>query len=239
MSEVVSWLVEQFWGIVLGVITALIVTFIVTFLPLKEDVRYKAIFYRRKLAKLIFNPAIKVCYTIKTGSIEDKNMRLSELVRDIREKLVQSNFKFKSEYGNASIFEFILGNTEVEIVITPSYIVDEEEEPLVDYLQCDFKLTECKYRNFNGHLLDLIQVFRMLEVSLENITGKWTGESLTCEIKRLYEFVGVLKDLKMSSLTGTIGGKYTIELFENKLLVYGTIETKMTSIIKDIITYYF
>lgn len=240
MSEIVSQIAEQILGIITGVIISFIVYCMVTFLPIKENARYKVIFYRKKLSKLIHNPTTKVSYTVKTGNLEKKDMKLDDSVREIREKLEQDNFNFKGDYGKASIFQLILGRTEVEIMITPSFITKgEEEELIIDYLQCDFKLIGCKYNNFAGHLLDLIQIFRKLEVSLEDRVGKWFGESLTCEIKRLYKFVGVLKDLNMSSLTGKIGGQYDIELFENKLVVYGTIETTMTSMIKDIITYYY
>jgi len=241
MLDIVSWLAEQSWGIVTGVIISLIVYFIVTFLPIKEDIRYKAIFYRRKVSKLIFNPTIKVSHTIKTQNLENKKMKLDDFVNKVREKLIQNNFVFKSERGNTTIFNYTLGKTKVEIMLTPSYIVeeDDEKEPIVDYLQCEFRLIESKYRNFDGHLLDLLQIFRKLEASLEELVGKWVGESITCEVKRLYEFVGILKNLKMSSLVGKIGGQYEINLFENKLVVYGSIEAKMASMIKDIIAYYY
>lgn len=241
MLDIVSWLAEQSWGIVTGVIISLIVYFIVTFLPIKEDIRYKAIFYRRKVSKLIFNPTIKVSHTIKTQNLENKKMKLDDFVNKVREKLIQNNFVFKSERGNTTIFNYTLGKTKVEITLTPSYIVeeDDEKEPIVDYLQCEFRLIESKYRNFDGHLLDLLQIFRKLEASLEELVGKWVGESITCEVKRLYEFVGILKNLKMSSLVGKIGGQYEINLFENKLVVYGSIEAKMASMIKDIIAYYY
>ena len=242
MVDIASWLAEQIWGIFIGVIISLIVYCIVTFIPIKENARYKAIFYRRKISKLFWSPTIKVLYTVKTQNLEDKKMKLDDFTSKIRGELGQNNFTFKGEQGNASIFNYILGKTEVEITLTPSYFAEgegEEGELIVDYLQGDFKLTECKYRNFNGHLLDLIQIFRKLEASLEEVVGKWVGESLTCDIKRLYEFVGVLKDLKMSSLRGKIGGQYEIEIFRNRLVVYGLIETTMTSMIKDIITYYY
>jgi hypothetical protein len=184
---------------------------------------------------------VKVSYTVKTSNLEDKSMDLDTSKRTIDEKLVHDKFILKGERGDSTVFSFILGRTEVELTLTPSYMTEESEvdKLTVDYFQCDFKLMDCKYRNFEGHLLDLIQIFRKMESSLENIVGKWTGESLTCEIKRLYEFVGVLKDLKMSSLSGKIGGQYDIELDENKLAVYGTVETTMASMIKDIITYYY
>jgi hypothetical protein len=237
----VSDLASLIWGIVSGVIISTVVYLIVTFIPIKETARYKAIYYRRKLSKLIFDPAIKVCYTVKTQNLESKKIGLEDFVDGARKRLGQNGFSFKNEKGSTSVFNYILGTTEAEVALIPSYTHDKEGEgePLVDYVQCDFKLTECKYRNLNGHLLDSIQMFRKLEVSLEDMVGKWIGESLTCEIKRLYEFVGVLQDLKMSSLTGKIGGQYPIELFEEKLVIYGTIETKMASMIKDIITYYF
>lgn len=229
------------WGIVSGVVISTIVYFIVTFIPIKENARYKAIYYRRKISKIISNPKIKVCYTVKTENLENKKIKLDDFVNEARKKLPQNGFSLKGEQGSANIFNYILGTTEVEIFLIPSYIQEKEGdgELLIDYVQCDFKPTECKYCNFDGHLLDSIQIFRKLEMSLEDIVGKWIGESLTCEIKRLYEFVGVLQDLKMSSLTGRIGGQYSIELFEDKLVIYGTIETKMASMIKDIITYYF
>ena len=243
MSEIVSIIVEQIRGIIIGIIISLTVYLIVTFIPIRENARYKAMFYRRKISKLIHNPKIEVGYTVKTKNLEDKEIREDNLTKQILENLEQDGFRFKGESGDSSVFQSILGRTEAEIMITPSYIPKEneenEEELIVDYLECDFKLMECKYNNFDGHLLDLIQIFRKLERNLENMVGNWTGESLTCEIKRLYEFVGVLKDLKMSSLTGKIGGQYSVELFENKLVVYGTIETGMTSMIRDIITYYY
>lgn len=240
MSEIVSSLIEQIRGILTGIVISLIVYLILTFIPIKENARYKAMFYRRKISKLIHNPEIEICYTVKTKNLEDKEIRADNLTKEMLENLEKDSFRFKGERGNASVFQSILGKTESEVTITPSYVTKEDEgELLVDYLQCDFKLIKCKYNNFDGHLLDLIQIFRKLELNLEDRFGKWTGDILTCEIKRLYEVVGVLEDLKMSSLTGKIGGKYAIELFENKLIVYGTIETKMTSMIKDIITYYY
>jgi len=242
MSEVVSWFAGQLWGVFIGVIISLIVLFITNILPIGEDIRYKAIFYRRKIQKLIFNPTIKVFYTIKTQNQEEKKMKLDTFVKEVKEKLARNNFEFKSDRGNATIFKGILGKTEVEITLTPSYIFEGEEEErgfIVDYLQCDFKLIECKYNDFNGYLLNLIQIFRKLEASLEDVVGKWVGESLTCDIQRLYEFVGVLKNLKLSSLTGKIGGQYKVELFPDRMIVYGLIETTMTSMIKDIITYYY
>lgn len=244
MFEIGSWFIEQFWGIITGIIISLLVYFIVNFLPFGEDVRYKAIFYRRKISKLILNPTIRVSYTVKTKNLEDKKLNPNDLLSMIKKKLTgikNSNFIYIGEKGNASIFSCTLGKTEVEIILTPSYAVkqNDEEELLVDYLQCDFKIKECKYRNFDGHLLDLIQIFRKLEVNIEDIVGNWVGESLTCDIRRLYEFVGVLKNLKMSSLKGKIDGRYEIELYENKLVIYGSLETAMTSMIKDIITYYY
>ncbi|MEM3573656.1 MAG: hypothetical protein QXJ62_05455 [Nitrososphaeria archaeon] len=244
MSEFGTWFIEQFWGIITGIIISLFVYFIVNFIPVREDIRYRAIFYRRKISKLILNPIIKVSYTVKTQNLEDKKLKLNDLLNVIKEKLARSrsDFTYIGEKGSACIFTSILGKTEVEITVTPSYIVkrnEGKEELIVDYLQCDFKLRECKYRNFEGHLLDMVQIFRRFEANIENVIGKWIGESLSCDIQRLYEFVGVLKDLKMSSLTGKIGGQYEIELYENKLVIYGSLETTMTSMIKDIITYYY
>jgi hypothetical protein len=242
MPDIVTWLAEQFWGIFTGVIISLIVYFIVKLLPFEEDIRYKAIFYSRKILKILHDPKIKVVYVVKTQNLEEKKLKLDDAKKKILEELGRHGFIFKGELGNASIFNYILGKTEVEITLTPSYLVEGDEEKaelIVDYLQCGFRLTECRYRSFDGHLLDLIQIFRRLDTSLEDTVGKWIGESLTCDIKRLYEFVGVLKDLKMSSLSGKIGGQYQIELFENRLVVYGLIETTMTSMIKDIITYYY
>jgi hypothetical protein len=229
------------WGIVVGVIVSLIVYVIVTLIPIQEKTRYKVIFYRRKLSKFVLNPAVKVSYSTKTQNLEEKGMLLEEFVRTIQQKLVQNKFVFKGTLGSTSNFQYIFGTTEIEIALTPSYVVRESETNglVVDYLQCDFKLIDCRYRNFNGHLLDLIQTLRKLEMSLEDVVGRWLAGSLTCEIKRLYKFVGVLKDLKMSSLMGKIGGLYEIELFEKSLIVYGDVETKMSSMIKDIITYYY
>lgn len=220
----------------------MIVYFIVTFIPIKENTRYKATFYRRKISKFFANPRIEVSYTTKTEDLEDKNIRLDDFVSKIKEKMTQSNFAYQSDRGNASVFDYTLADTDVEIVLTPSYVFkgDEEEgELIVDHLQCDFRLKDCKYRNFKDHFLNLTQIFRKLEMTLEEEVGRWVGESLTCEVKRLYDFVGVLKDLEMSSLTGTMADRYKIELSKNRLVVYGTIETKMISMVKDIITYYF
>lgn len=240
MEAIISWLAEQAWGIFTGVITALIVAFIVVYVPLKEKTQYKAKFYGRKFLRWIRNSPIKISYTVKSSNLEEKKFVLKDFVQIVKQKLAENNFKSKGEQGSTLLFSHILGKTEVEISLIPSYKHDEEKnELMVNYLECDFKLIGTGYNNFNGHLLDLIQIFRKLELSLEDVVGKWKGESLTCEIKRLYNFVGVLKDLKMSSLKGKIGGQYEIEMFEKKLIVYGSIDTTMTGMLKDIITYYY
>jgi hypothetical protein len=240
MTDIVTLIAEQFWGIITGIIVSLTVYIIVTFIPIKEHARYKATFYRRKLSKWISNPPIKTSYVTKSGNLEEKELRVTDLMKSVKQKLCQNNFHFKGEKGTSIIFNYISGKTEIELTLTPSYQATEEEgELIVDYLECNFKLIRNRYKDFNGHLLDLIQTFRRLDSSLKEVVGEWRGESLTCEIKRLYEFVGVLKDLKMSSLKGKMGGQYEIEMFEKHLIVYGEIETKMTELLKDVITYYY
>lgn len=240
MAAFINWVFEQASGIITGVIIALIVTIIVVYLPLEEKTKYKAKFYLRKLYRWIRDSPIKVSYTVKSPNLEAKKFLLNNFVQNVKQKLSENNFTPKGEHGSSLMFNYILGKTEVEISLIPSYESDEQtEELIVNYLECSFKLIGVGYNNFNGHLLDLIQIFRKLESSLEEIVGKWRGESLTCEINRLYDFIGVLKDLKMSSLKGKIGGQYEIEMFQNSLVVYGSIDTTITDMLKDIITYYY
>ena len=240
MSDVFSWISERIWAILMGVIIGLIIDFIIKFIPIGENIRFKAVFYRRKLAKWIFNTPIRVSYTVKSSNLEGKGIYLSDFISQSRQRLIQNSFEFVGERGYSSIFKYIVGKTEMEITLTPSYFPQNENKDLViSYVQCDFKLIECGYRKLEGHMLDLMRALIKLKDSLREIIGELTNDSLSCEIKRLYEFTGVLKDLKMSSLTGKICGLYKIDLSENKLVIYGPLDQELVSIIKDIIAYYY
>lgn len=241
-TDVLPWLTDQFMGILAGIIISLIVYFLTNLLPVGEELRYKATFYRRRFSKFVLNPIIDVFYTVKTRNLAGQAIIVEDFISRTQENLTQDGFSFKGRRGNDLLFDTVLGKTQVDVKIALSYGFEgnEDEGDLrVQYAECDFKLVGCRYRSFDSHLLDLIQVFRQLEAKLEGQVGRWVGESLTCEVKRLYEFVGVLKELNMSSLEGKIDGQYQIELLQNKLVVYGGIEAKMTSMVKDIITYYY
>lgn len=238
-TDLFKFLEDPFWALITGIISSTIVYLIVTFIPIRETARYKATFYRRKLSKILKDPPIQTKYVVKSNNLEEKCFVRDDLVTDMKEKLCENGFTFEGQRGSTITFKYISGTSVMDISLSLSYQPDEDDELIVDYVECCFKPINIRYKNFDRFFVDILQAYIKLERSLRSFVDDWRGESLTCEIKRLYEFVGVLKDLNMSSLQGKIGGEYEIEIFENHLVVYGKIETKMGEMIKDIITFYY
>jgi len=240
MIEALTWLASQLWGIAIGVVTSLIVFMILNIFSIQENARFKLTYLGRYLVKRIRNPLIDVRYRAKSRNLEEKNFIIGSLMQDLKRRMTQNGFTWKSEHGNTIKFEGAIGGSKFELALSPSYITEENgsDELAVDYLECEYYIIKCKYNDFTSNLLDLVQIFRKLENCLMEIIGNWTGESLECEVNRMYEFTGVLKELEMSSLHGTISKKYKIELFEKKLLAYGNVESEMASALKKIITFY-
>lgn len=234
-------MLEIILAFIAGIITAVITDIIVKLLPIGENVRFRILFNWRKFTKWVHNVPIKVSYTIKTQNLENKSLDVESLIKTIEEKLHQNDFRLKGKLGNSLIFTRIFGRSEIQATLSPSYAIETEESEklMVSYVQGDFEVIDCKYKRLNGNLLELIQVTHEVEKSLREILGDWIAESLSCEIKRLYEYTGVFSELKLSSLTGEIGGKYKVSLSENKLTVYGALEQTLISMIKDVIAFYY
>lgn len=225
-----------------GVLTAIITDIIVKLLPIGEDIRYRILFNWRKFTKWIHNVPIKVKYINKTPDLMNKNIDVESLTKKIEESLCQNDYKLKGRLGNSLTFSRIYGRSEITVTLSPSYVTkmeEEQEKLIVSYVQGDFEVVNCRYKEFSGNLLELLQVSYEIQKIMRDLLGDWIGESLSCEIKRLYEYTGVFSELKLSSLMGTIGGKYKVSLSQNKLTVYGKLEQTMISMVKDVIAFYY
>lgn len=232
-------MLEIIIAFVVGVITGVITDIIVKLLPIGENVRFRILFNWRKFTKWARNVPIKVNYTIKTQNLENKNLDVESLMKTIEERLHRNSFRLKGKLGNSLILTRIFGRSEIQVTLSPSYITEMEEELTASYVQGDFEVINCGYKELKGHLLELLQVTHEVEKKLRDTLGDWVAESLSCEVKRLYEYTGLFSELKMSSLTGEIAGKYKVNLSQNKLTVYGALEQTLISMIKDVIAFYY
>jgi hypothetical protein len=232
------------WGIISGLIISIFKDVIVKVLPISDDLRFRITYNLRKFLKMIRNTSLEVVYTLKTQNLEDRRISREDFITQIKNELIQKGFKFVGTLGSSLILKDVSGETEMEVAFTPSFsepeeIFEKEEKILVSYVQADLRIRKCKYNRFDGHMVDLLQTVRKLEHSLEDYLGKWSAESLSCELRELYRFTGVLKGLDLSSLSGKVGGVYPIDLFDKKVIIYGSVNQPIISTLKKIITFYY
>jgi len=226
-----------------GIISAILVDVIVKLLPISDDLRFRITYNLRKISKMIRNVPVRITYTIKTQSLESRKIPGEAFVNETKKRLLPNNFQFVGQSGASLTFKHFPGKTEVDITLIPSYfkseISEKEEELFISRIQADLLITQFKYNQFEGHMVDLLQTVHTLGQCLRDIAGEWTAESLSCEIGRLYQFTGVLSELKLSSLQGKIQGEFIIDLSEKKVIIYGLINQTLLSILKKIITFYY
>jgi hypothetical protein len=231
---IISFLV----GVVVGVATDIIVRLI----DIGENVRYRALFGWRKFTKWARNAPIEAKYFNKTANIENRKLPFEKTMDELQRILVHHDFELKGRLGNSKILGRLYGRTEIKLTLTPSYatiIENEEKIVIISQIQSEYEILNCKYRDFTGNLLDLLQISFDVEKNLRDIIGDWSQESLVFKLKRLYEYTGVFSELKLSYLSGKIAGKYDINMSENQFSVYGKLETSLISIVKDIVAFYY
>lgn len=227
-----------------GIITAVITDVIVKILPISDDLRFRITYNLKKMYKMIRNVNIKAAYTIKTQNLENKRISTEILANTIKTLLIQNDFQFIGESGGSLRFIYSYGKTDVDVLLSPSYFEfketrEKQAELLVSYVEANLQVRQLKYNQFDGNMLDLLQTHRKLETCLRDVVGEWISESLSLEIGRLYQFTGVLSDLKLSSLHGRIQEEHSIDLSEKRVTLYGPINQTLTSTLKKLITFYY
>lgn len=240
MSESGIW--DNVWVFILGIVVAVITDIIVRLLPIGENIRYSILFNWRKFTKWIRNAPIKAKYFNKTQNLENRKMSFDTAVDELQRILLQNDFVLKGKLGKSVSLSRFFGRTEINLTLSPSYetiIENEEEKLIISQIQAEYEIVNCHYRDFTGNLFDLLQVTINVEKNLRPIVGDWFQENLMLELKKLYEYTGVFSELKLSSLTGKMAGKYEISMSENQFVIYGKPETAMISMVKDIIAFYY
>jgi hypothetical protein len=236
----VSSIISEILAFVLGLISTYVASIIAKLLPIPDDLRFKVSYESKKIWKWIRNVPVRVTYTFKSQRLEITREDFFETIKD---RLIQNNFRYIDCSGDTIIFQYSIGETEAELRLTPSYseieeVLKEESELLISGIQADLLVDKCKYRQFDGHMLDIFRIKDQIQTSLRGILGDWTAESLSCELRHMYKFTGILSAFKLSSLSGKIGNQ-RIDLSEKGLIVYGLVDQTLTSALKRIITFYY
>ena len=235
-----SSIISEILAFVLGLISTYIASILTKLLPIPDDLRFKVSYESKKIWKWIRNVPVRATYTFKSQKLEIKREDFFETIKD---RLIQNNFRYIDCSGDTIIFQYSIGKTKAELRLTPSYFdteetLQEESELLISGIQADLTVDQCKYRRFDGHMLDIFRIKDQLQTSLRDILGEWSAESLSCELRNMYKFTGVLSGFRLSSLSGKIGNQ-RIDLSEKGLIVYGLVDQALTSALKRIITFYY
>jgi hypothetical protein len=229
-------------GFLIGIATSVVVDIIVRLLPIGENLRYTLMFNWRKFTKWARNVPINVKYVNKTENLESRNINIETLMKNVEKVLGLNDFTLSGKLGNSIIATRLYGKSEIKLTLSPSYVTVPEEDSetlVVSDIQGEYEITNCRYKEFTGHLIELLQVSFDLQKSMREIVGDWSQDSLTCEISRLYEYTGVFSELKLSSLSGKMAGKYSLTLSEKQMTVYGKLEQALISMVKDVIAFYY
>jgi len=230
-------------GFLIGIATGVVVDIIVRLLPIGENLRYTLLFNWRKFTKWVHNVPIKVKYVNKTQNLESRKMDVETLVKNVEEVLYHNDFTLSGKLGNSVVATRLYGKSEIKVTLSPSYVTVPEEGDsetlIVSQIQGEYEITNCRYKDFTGNLIELLQVSFDLQKSMRDIAGDWFQDSLTCEISKLYEYTGVFSQLKLSSLSGKMAGKYSVTLSEKQMTVYGKLEQTLISMVKDVIAFYY
>lgn len=233
-------IMSELWAFILGLFVSYISSILAKLLPIPDDLKFRLSYESKKILKWIRNVPIRITYTLKSQNLEIKREDFLERIKD---RLIQNNFHYSDLIGDTIIFHFTMGKTEAELRLTPSYFdiqetPEVESELMISSIQADLLVDQCKYRQFDGHMVDLLQIKDQLQSILIDILGLWASESLSCELQKMYKFIGILSGFRLSTLTGKIGDQ-RIDLSEKGLVIYGTVEQTLLDALKKIITFYY
>ncbi len=226
--------------ILIVIATGIIISFVVYVLVelfAGPELRFRIKYRKKWLSKIIRNPHIKTILTTKTNDLTDENLILNEIKESIKKELKNEGFELEPR-GEDFKFNFESGKTEIDAEVMLAF------EPMGDKViisGIDANLTAlCGYKEFVGHILDLVTAAEKIEECLRKVIkdAKFEKRSLVCELKNIYELTGVLSGLELSSLAAKIEDKYSIDLFGDKIIAYGNIDQNVASILRKMITVY-
>jgi hypothetical protein len=230
--------IENLMWLIVGAIVAFVIQNILFELFAGPELRFKIKYFKKKLCKKIGNPYIKTILTTKTDDLTDKNLYPEKVKELIKNELRRKGFESESRRDN---FAFDLDSGGITVSAEIMFVQEfREEKEIISGVEVNLTAL-CRYNKFNAHILNLTAAAERIEECLRKAIKdvNFVRRSLSCELKNMYELTGVLAEYKPSSLDVEIGDGYSIDLFENKIVAYGNIDEKITSILQKMITVYF
>jgi len=231
--------IDQIIAYLLGLATKYIGDLIQRLMPIPEDVLFKFDLFRKDLYKKLRNVSIEMTYTLKSSSLKTNMYDWEDFLKKVKEVLIKNNVKYEGQRGNKHYFQFKTGMTEIKLDILPSFFEVKKKGLFLESIQVDFSPVNGKYNQFKDSIVDMLSSTKHLEKTLGSLVGNLTSESLRCGLKKVYRFTGILKGFKLSALTGKIDNKYQIDLSQNGVVVYGSIDSGLISELKKIIAFYY
>ena len=236
--NILAWLLSQLLGFIIGIATTITLQVIYYLLPIDPQLRFRISYGLRHLQKWLRNEKIEIKYTLKALIAKEVPADEDALSDKIWQRLMLSGFEVVDKRRGALEFACRVPGAQIGVRIDFGYEETEEETQRVSTIEVVFSAT-CGYRSFEADMIDLLHVVRRLENALRNIIHPWHSEAISCTLRHLYRFTGVLSSFRMTHLYGEIEGKYKVDLFEGGIIVYAPLSSEIVGILKRIITFYY
>jgi len=219
-----------------GVVAKWAITKILDKLPnyIKYEFRYNI----KSLNKWWFNSPIDVLLNYKISKI---SIKLEDYETEIKRFMKKNDFTFKNQKGNDYTYTYKFGSINPEITISPSYEIknnnDSMGEAYVYCIELRIKLNT-GFRSFKDDINESDKLKQKLNLIFKNKYNELGLDSTVFYLSDMYKLTGILKEINLNSLYGQLG-ENKVDLYDNKIVVYGMILTKELIKIKRIITYYY
>lgn len=204
---------------------------------LPNYIKYEFRYNLKSLSKWWYNSPIDVEINYKINGL---SILLNEYETEIKNFLSKNSFEFLNQRGSDYSYSIEFGSIKPTLVFSPSYEIsqyEEEQNVYVNSMEIMVKL-RTGFRDFKDDINESDKLKQQINNILKDTYGELKHDSSTFYLSSMYKMTGILKEINLNSLYGKLNDN-RVELFDNKIIVYGMILTKELIKIKRMITYYY
>ena len=218
-----------------GILTSWAIKKVLDKLP--NYIKYEFRYNLKSFSKWWYNGPIDVEINYKINQL---SINLNEYEQEIKTFLSRNSFEFLNQKGNDYSYAIEFGSLKPTIIFSPSYEIKEYENEEMAYVYSIEVREKLKtgFRTFKDDINESDKLKQKMNDIFRDNYGELKHESAIFYLSDMYKMTGILKEINLSSLYGKLGDN-RVELFDNKIIVYGMILTKELIKIKRMITYYY
>lgn len=230
-----EWWVALIIGVVVG---AFLTPIVAELLPI-DNLRFRVLYLRKRVAKYIHSPTVHVRMTVKTPDLSNQALLLDMVSKKLEEAILSHHLKPTISNGEIG-FTYEVANTALEVIFR-IVTVPMNQVLIVSQLEAEIS-NRFSYREFDKRMIELIEVSHVAEDYLRVFTTEEFGERLLeCKLSSVYQLTGLLREHNVNQLSASLGGAYEFELSRGGVVIYAqrVIESNILSFLRKLIVLYY